>query len=176
MSEYSIRYGQIKIDSIRGRLIRNPNYGTAGVGLNGWCYVPAISSANKPLFFKALRASIQEEGLRNPVLVWSLDTGIYLTFGGSRVRAATDCGMEEVPAIINDYTGAFDQYPEVTPDNYKEFFKDPPKDVEFGEHGFDYHYNLERARRHDHDPNGFAWVTGTPQFIIQEFPWVLESE
>jgi hypothetical protein len=105
--------------------------------------------------------------------VWNLPEGLFLTFGGSRVQAALLAGLREIPAIINDYTGYYEAADTVTPENVESWFCDPPKDWEFGEHGFDYHYNLERARRHNHDPNGFAWVDGEPDWITEEFPWLI---
>ena len=117
-----------------------------------------------------MERSIEEGGFRNPILVWSLPEGVFLTFGGSRVKAAVSLGLEDIPAIINDYTGLYRLLPEVTEDNWETFFTDPPRDVEFTKDGFDYHYNLERARRDKHDPAGFAWVEGKPEFIKQEFP------
>lgn len=172
MSEYDIRYAHIDPASIRGRLIRNPNYGGPSVGLNGWTWRPEISKAAKPGFHEALSADVRANGIRNPILVWSLPEGIFLTFGGSRVRAAMQAGLETIPAIINDYTGDYATADSVTPENVESFFTDVPRDYEFGEHGFDYHYNLERARRANHDPAGFAWVEGDPDWIKKEFPWL----
>ena len=178
MREFSVRFEHIDTDSVRGRLVRNPNYGGPSVSLNGWRWVPDISKATKPGFREALAESIRQEGVRNPILVWSLPEGVFLTFGGSRLLACRDIGRKYCPAIINDYTGDFENSTLVTPSNVQEFFKDPPREVEFGEYGFDYHYNLERARRHLHDPAGFAWVEGAedstkaPGWMKKEFPWV----
>jgi hypothetical protein len=160
-----------------GRLIRNPNYGGPSVGLNGWRWRDSISNHTKEQFQGALNEDISKHGVRNPILVWALPEGILLTFGGSRLKACREVGIDSIPAIINDYTGAFELSPEVRPDNWRTFFTDPPREVEFGEFGLDYHYNLERARRHDHDEAGFAWLEGeTPPFIAREFPWVLEDD
>lgn len=155
-----------------GRLIRNPNYGGPSVGLNGWCWRPTISNHTKPGFQEALEESIRQEGVRNPILVWSLPEGIFLTFGGSRLRACKAVGRQWIPAIINDYTGDFASESLVRPDNWQQFFKDPPREFEFGQYGADYHYNLERARRDKHDEAGFAWVQDEPNWMKQEFPWV----
>ena len=175
MSAYSVRFSHIPVGGVSGRLIRNPNYGGPTVSLNSWCYSVSISNHTKPGFQAALTASIKEEGVRNPILVWALPEGMFLTFGGSRLKSCREAEVAEIPAIINDYTGAFMGCPEVTPTNVGSFFQDPPKDFEFGKDGFDYHYNLERARRHDHDPSGFAWVEGTPEFIKTEFPWLMKN-
>lgn len=176
MSAFDVRYGYISIADIRGRLIRNPNYGGPSLSLNGWTWRPELSKAAKPEFHAALAESIQEEGIRNPILAFVLPEGIFLTFGGSRVRAAEKAGLKEIPAIINDYTATYKDYPEVTEENFKEFFLDPPKSYRFGQHGFDYHYNLERARRQNHDPSGFAWLGDEePEWINKEFPWLMEK-
>ena len=171
---YDIHYATVAISLLRGRLIRNPNYGGPSVGSHGWTWRPELSKHGKQEFQKALEDSIREHGVRNPILVWSFGEGLFLTFGGSRVRACKSAGIEEIPAIINDYTGDYKESPLVTPENYSEFFTDVPRDVEFGPDGFDYHYNLERARRANHDPAGFAWLDEEPEWIAKEFPWLTE--
>lgn len=169
-----VHYSNITVSDIRGKLIRNPNYGGPTVGPFGWVCRQKVSTANKPKFHQALVESIQEEGIRNPVLVWSFDEGIFLTFGGSRVRAAQEAGLTEIPCIVNDITGCFQDCPEVTEDNWEGFFTDIPRYAEFTERGFDYHYSIERARRHNYDPSGFAWV-GDNFTFIDEFPWLEED-
>jgi hypothetical protein len=176
VSEFKVRYGYVDPTDIVGRLIRNPNYGGPSLSLNGWTWRPEISKAAKPGFHEALAASVAKEGVRNPVLLWSLPEGLFLTFGGSRVRAAIAASVSSIPAIVNDYTDAYNACPEVTEANWASYFRDPPRDVEFGEYGFDYHYHLERARRANHDPAGFAWVEGKPNWIATEFPWLEESK
>ena len=168
-----VRFANIAIGDIRGRLIRNPNYGGPAVGVHGWTWRPEISKHGKKGFLKALKESIIEHGVRNPVLVWSFDEGLFLTFGGSRIRACIQAGIETIPAIINDHTGDYKESPLVTPENVEGFFTDIPRDWEFTEDGFDYHYNLERARRANHDPSGFAWLDDTPDWIAKEFPWLV---
>lgn len=164
------------IDCIRGRLIRNPNYGGPSLSYRGWTWRPEISKAAKPGFHEALARSIASEGVRNPVLLWSFPEGVYLTFGGSRVRAAKEAGLETIPAIVNDAGEDFLGNELVTPDNWRTYFKDVPRSAEFTEDGFDYHYNLERARRVNHDKAGFAWLDGDePDWIAKEFPWISTS-
>lgn len=173
MSEFEVRYATVRLDDIRGRLIRNPHYGGPSVGLNGWTWRPQISKHGKEGFQAALEESIREEGIRNPILVWSLPEGIFLTFGGSRVRAALSVGIETCQAIINDYTGLFRDGELVTPENVESFFTDMPRDWEFNEYGFDYHYNLERARRHNYDESGLNWLGDeNPAWLFKEFPWL----
>lgn len=177
MSEFSVRYSNVNVGDIIGRLIRNPSYGGPRVGLNGWCWRNQISNHTKAGFQEALEASIAEEGVRNPILVWALPEGMLLTFGGSRLKAARVIGLTKVPAIINDYTGAYSGCPEVHEANWDTFFQDPPRVFEFTENGADYHYNLERARRHEHDPAGFAWLKDEqPEFISKEFPWLISDK
>ena len=173
--KHSVRAGDIRCDDVVGRLIRNPNYGGPSVGLNGWCYHTVLSRHTKAEFREALLADIEENGVRNPILVWALSEGIFLAFGGSRLTSCIRLGLPTCPAIINDYTGAFSESPEVRPDNWDTFFTDPPRTFEFGDDGADYHYNLERARRADHDEAGFAWLEGDePEFLAKEFPWVIK--
>lgn len=178
MSGFDVRYASVCPSDIRGRLIRNPNYGGPSVGPHGWTWREEVSKNHgaKPEFHKALRESIRESGVRNPVLLYCFeDGGLFLTFGGSRVSAAIDVGLTEIPAIINDYSGAYKDEPAVTPENVQSFFTDTPRDIHFGETGFDYHYNLERARRHDHDPSGLNWLDTKPNWLYEEFPWLLNQ-
>lgn len=176
MSAFDVRYAHIHPKSLKGRLIRNPNYGGPSVGPFGWTWREELSKHGKEGFQTALRESVRTSGILNPILVWAFPEGRFLTFGGSRVRAALEEGLTEVPAIINDYTGEFAQCPLVTPENVADFFTDPPRDTTFGDRGFDYHYNLERARRQNHDPAGFAWLgEERPDWIDREFPWLKEG-
>jgi hypothetical protein len=172
MSAYEVKYAHVRVGDIDGRLIRNPNYGGPSLSLHGWTYREEVSKHGKEGFQAALEESIRNEGLRNPILVWSLPEGLFLTFGGSRVRAALSCGYDTAPAIINDYTGNYAAGDTVTPDNVESFFTDPPRDYEFTEDGFDYHYNLERARRHNHDESGLNWLNDEPTWLKKEFPWL----
>jgi hypothetical protein len=176
MSEHDIRFALICPRRIRGRLIRNASYGGPSVALNGWHWHEAVSKSAKPGFHSALREDIRTNGVRNPVLVWSLPEGIFLTFGGSRVVAAIAAGLDTIPAIINDYTGEFAEEQLVTRDNYSSFFRDTPRTFDFGPDGADYHYHLERARRHEHDDAGLAWLEGTsPDWLSKEFPWISDT-
>ncbi len=173
MSEFDVRFAVIDPSDIRGRLIRNPNYGGPAAGINGWTWRPELSKHGKEGFQAALTDSIAQTGVRNPVLVWSLSEGLFLSFGGSRVRSCLHLGKKEIPAIVNDYTGDFAHGELVTPENVDSFFTDVPRDMEFGEFGFDYHYNLERARRHNYDESGLAWLgDDEPNWLYKEFPWL----
>jgi len=173
---FDVRFAIVPCADILGRLIRNPNYGGPSVGPWGWTWREEISKAAKPEFHAALAESIREEGIRNPILLYNFKEGLYLSFGGSRVRACQEAGIEDIPAIINDYWGSYETSDSVTPENIDYWFEDPPRDYEFGERGFDYHYNLERARRANHDPSGFTWLNGEePAWIAKEFPWLIKD-
>ena len=172
----NVRYTHIDPSSIRGRLIRNPNYGGPSVGIHGWTWRPEVSKAAKPGFHEALRESVKREGVRNPVLVWNFPEGVFLTFGGSRVVAAIAAGLETIPAIVNDYVGTYADGELVTEDNWQSFFTDVPRTFEFGPDGADYHYHLERARRHEHDEAGLNWLKDTtPSWLDEEFPWLHQN-
>jgi hypothetical protein len=170
---HSVRYAQVPLSSIRGRIIRNPAYGGPKVSIYGWCWTPQLSAARKPMFKAALRESIKREGIRNPVVLYATEEGDFLSFGGSRVHAARDCELAWIPALVNDYCGRYDDKPEVTPENYEQFFTDVPEYVEFTETGIETHYSLERNRRDQYDPAGMNWAEGE-SFIAVEFPWIKE--
>lgn len=170
---HTVRYGMVPLSSIRGRIIRNPAYGGPAVSIYGWRWTETISQARKPMFKAALRESIKREGIRNPIVLYAVEEGNFLSFGGSRLLAARDCELLYIPAIINDYCGRYDDYTEVTPENYGLFFTDKPEYVEFTDIGFETHYSLERNRRDDYDPAGMAWAEGE-DFIKTEFSWIKE--
>ena len=151
---YVIRAAEVPLGEIKGRIIRNPGYSGQKVSIHGWCWTDCVSQNRKPGFREALRDSIAAEGVRNPIVVFALAEGCFISFGGSRVSAARDVGLVSIPAIVNDYCGRFEGNPEVTEDNWHEFFADKPKYVEFTEYGFDTHYFMERNRRGDVDPAG----------------------
>ena len=173
MTNFKVVHAEVPLDEIKGRLIRNPGYNNQHVSLNGWCWIPDGSDPHrKPQFQEALRASIRDEGFRNPIVVYALEEGIFLSFGGSRLRAARDLDTGHIPAIVNDYVGRFPEAEEVNATNYERFFVDVPKYVSFdGDGGFDYHYNLERKRRDNYDEAGMRWA-GDSVFIANEFPWI----
>ncbi len=75
-----------------------------------------------------------------------------------------------------DYTDRWKDRPEVTPENWKEFFTDIPANFEFNDEGCDYHYALERRRRHEYDSAGFDWLNGEePEWLKTEFGWLYED-
>lgn len=168
---FDIRYAEVPVSGILGRIIRNPNYGGPVLSIHGWTWRPDISTHRKPRFQEALRQSISEEGFRNPVIVYATDEGDFLSFGGSRLRAARDLGCETIPALVNDYAGRYADCPLVTPENVRGFFKDVPEYIEFTKTGVDTHYSLERNRRDHYDPAGMKWADDA-EFIADEFPWI----
>jgi hypothetical protein len=172
---FTVRYAEVPIEDIKGRIIRNPGYGGPRVSIYGWCWHPEISRHRKPKFQEALRESIRQDGVRNPVVVFAVREGLFISFGGSRVLAARDVGLERIPAVVNDYCGAFEDASEVTPENVESFFTDVPQWWEFTEVGFDTHYFMERNRRGSCDPSGYAWMPKGAEWIAHEFPW-LEME
>ncbi len=168
---YTVRYAEVPLEGILGRIIRNPGYGGPSLSIYGWTWRPDVSSHRKPLFQEALRDSIAEEGIRNPVVVYSTKEGDFLSFGGSRLRAARDAGLTTIPALVNDYVGRYSGCTEVTPDNVSDFFTDVPEYLEFTDTGVDTHYSLERNRREHYDPAGMDWCKGA-DFISTEFSWI----
>ena len=173
--DFTVRYAEVQPVQITHRLIRNPNYGGTGTIVPGCCVIPVVENKIKPEFFAALRKNVARDGFRNPILVYNTPEGLLLSFGGSRLRVAKELDIL-VPAIVVDYSGEYSGFPEVTPDNYREFFKDPPVLFEFTSYGVDTHYSLERLRRDAYDPAGMAWTEGLDDvaFLKKEFPWLSE--
>jgi hypothetical protein len=125
---------------------------------------------------EALRDSLREEGYRNPIVVYATDNGNHLAFGGSRVHCGRDVGLGCIPAIVNDYCGRFESSPEVTLENFTDWFTDKPQWFVIDEYGADYHYALERKRRMEYDPAGFDWAKEDAAFLAIDFPWIGEGE
>ena len=50
---FVVRYADVPIDEIAGRIIRNPGYGGLSSGLYGWPYTDQVSAARKPKFLEA---------------------------------------------------------------------------------------------------------------------------
>lgn len=171
MTEFDVRYAQVPVEGIKGRIIRNPNYGGPSISIHGWHWVEDVSTHRKPQFQEALRESIGREGFRNPIIVYATAEGDFVGFGGSRLRAARDLGLERLPALVNDYVGRYRDSVAVTEDNWEEFFTDVPEYLEFTPTGVDTHYSLERNRRNHYDPKGMEWADGA-DFIEEEFSWL----
>lgn len=167
-----VRCGYIPVEGIRGRIVRNDQYNENHLSLHGWCWVDTPRAKGKDGFHEALKASIAETGLRNPVIVYALPEGDFIAFGTSRYHAVRELGHEEIYALVNDHADRYPDLDEVTPENVAEFFKDPPQVIEFTEDGADYHYGIERNRRNSYDPAGLAWINGDPLWLKQEFGWI----
>jgi len=170
-----VRYAQVPVDGIVGKLIRNPGYNSNKVGLNGWCWTPIISTHDKPMFQEALCESIRTTGVRNPIVIYALAEGDFLSFGGSRLRAIRHLGLERAPALVNDHVGRYSEALAVNEENWQEFFLDVPEYLEFTPDGVDTHYSIERNRRNHYDPAGMEWA-GDAEFIATEFPWIGEED
>lgn len=160
-------------DEVKDRLIRNPNYGGAPSVVPGACVIPIKERKIKPAFFVALKKSVDKYGFRNPILLYNTPEGLLLSFGGSRLRVAKELDRE-IPAIVVDYVGDYNDCPIVTPENYAVFFVDPPVYFEFTDEGVDTHYSLERMRREHYDPAGMEWTKelDDTEFLSDEFPWL----
>ena len=105
-----------------------------------------------------------------------LEHGLLLSFGGSRLRVGKELSIP-IPTLVVDYVGDYADFPEVTPENYVEFFTDPPVYFEFTTDGIDTHYSLERLRRKYYDPAGMEWTKDIDDntFLSEEFPWLNEK-
>jgi hypothetical protein len=93
--------------------------------------------------------------------------------GGGRLLAAQALDVP-IPAIVVDYTGDFQLFEEVTPDNWQTFFIDVPVYFEWAEVGIFTHYGLERGRDEWFDPAGIEWAQALDdkEFLYEESPWL----
>ncbi len=173
---FKIYHEFIDPQSVTDRMIRNPNYGGRPCSVPGTCIIPVVENRIKPKFFVALRKSVEENGFRNPILLYNTPEGLLLSFGGSRLRVAKALG-KEIPAIIVDYVGTYSKSERVLPSHWMPYFQDVPVLFKFTDIGIETHYNLERNRRKYYDPEGMAWTAklDDTEFLNEEFPWLSES-
>ena len=173
---FSRRYAHIYARLIQRKLVRNPAYNNQHCELNNWCWIPVDKVRTiKPGLHAALEESVLREGFRNPIVVYALPSGLYLSFGGSRLYTAQRLNLM-IPCLVVDYTGEFSLFDEVHGRNWAEFFTDVPVYFEFTDDGIDTHYSLERNRRNDYDAGGMAWAEHLAErdFVEREFPWLTE--
>jgi hypothetical protein len=170
------------VDELVWKLVRNPAYGGTPSGHpKGYPCIPYQTyeemSPRKPEFHDALEKDIIENGVRNPVILQQLPIGLCAQFGGSRIRVSHHAGLPTIPAIVVDYTEKWKGRPVVNESNWQTFFTDIPKNFEFNDEGCDYHYALERRRRHEYDSAGFDWLDGKePEWLKSEFGWLYEED
>ena len=160
---------------VNTRIIHNPRYGGASVNVPGCCTIK-LRRGVKPQTRQEIQDDIAKNGFRNPIVVYSTDTGIHLSFGGGRLFAAKNLDIV-MPAIVVDYSGDYAAEKIVTPQNCRDFFLDPPKTLKFTDVGIFTHYGLERTRHDDDfDEAGMEWTKSLDDdsFIYEESPWLQE--
>jgi hypothetical protein len=54
-------------------------------------------------FFTSLKASLQAEGQKLPILVWGINGKLYVRYGASRVWAAKELGWRHLAAVVSVY-------------------------------------------------------------------------
>ena len=168
-----VRFATVKVDDIIGFLRRNAQ-AVEGypVGPFKWRVRLDMFKKNKPVFRAAMTASVKKDGIRNPLLGWCFEEGLFVAFGNGRLQAAKEAGLDTVPMIINDFTGEYDDCPEVTEENLYDWFTDPPITYAFRKTGFTYHYNLTPSTREVHDPSAIAFYDGDVSDFYDEFPYL----
>lgn len=173
-AEWTARYARLCPEKITHRIVFNPNYGAPGTQVPGTSRVLIRSGKRgiKPQTRERILESIRQEGFRNPILVYYTLEGMFLSFGGGRLEAAKKLDMM-IPAIVIDYVGDLGDHPEVTPDNWQDFFTDVPKYFEWTEYGAHTHYGLEMNREAEYDEAGIAWAKDEDMpAILHESPWL----
>jgi len=82
-------------------------------------------------FYTRLEESVKREGFRNPVMCYEKPGERTFPYGGSRVYMAHKLQIP-VPAIVSDWTGAFQHFELITTlDQALAKFRDPPTVLEF---------------------------------------------
>lgn len=55
-------------------------------------------------FFTSLRASIFENGVKLPVLLWGINNKLYVRYGASRINTVRDLGLTDtIPAVLCNF-------------------------------------------------------------------------
>ena len=129
-----------------------------------------VEHRSKPLYRAALRASLEKEGFRNPILAYECDGGLLLKFGNSRLQIARDLDIT-LPAIVVDHQERYSDRPEVTNENFAEFFTDVPRIFEITDEGtmVNHSYNLANRNQTDYDAAGLEWLGEDETGAISEF-------
>lgn len=136
---YTLRYGYINPKYIEDTvLILNPNYGNPIGKYGSRPLEPPIEHRqkleNQNGFYTKLEKSIQKEGIRNPILCTSLETGTYARYGTTRLLFAKKLGLAEIPCLIVDWADRWVYLEEISQgdiNRIKALFKDPPEIIEF---------------------------------------------
>ncbi|TFG49541.1 MAG: methyltransferase domain-containing protein, partial [Candidatus Brocadiia bacterium] len=135
---YRIFYGILNhrdIDDIA--LVDNKDYGVR-VGKYGSRPVEPDTSSRQKLeqkygFYSKLEASIEEEGIRNPIFCQSIDEGTFGKYGLSRLWIAKRKGID-IPCIIADYVGRWGHLEELfTKDDILDKYIDKPTIIDLEE-------------------------------------------
>lgn len=177
MTAFKVRHVYLNPHDVERRIVFNKYYGGDECSVPGTCIIRITERKMKPLFFEALCLDVERNDFRNPIVVYRVGGESLLSFGGSRLRIAKRLDRH-IPAIVIDYGGDFGHAPEVTPDNYGEFFTDVPELFEFTDIGVVTHYSLERNRRETYDPAGMEWTKclDNDNFVDEEFPWLKPTQ
>ena len=77
---------------------------------------------------KSMAASIQKEGLRNPIYAVQAEEGLFTVCGSRRVVCCKWLNLQNIPAVITDYTGKWSDLEELhTKQEILSKFRDPPE-------------------------------------------------
>ena len=156
-ASFKIRFGILPASSISDVvLVGNPAYGKP-IGKWGSRPVkPDQSWINKKEhecgFYTKLEESLLKEGFRNPIFCNAIEEGFYSRVGTSRLWIAKKHNMD-VPCIIADYTGQFDDLELLeTEEDIRSKFKDQPLTIDM-----------------ENDTKvGNVWISGLPHYHLDE--------
>ena len=159
-NEYIAKMGLSMMSNVTGKL-RDSVDGTPfySIPLN-------MENDSNPKLRAALLESIKTEGFRNPVLAYVCTDGLLLKFGNSRLQHAIHLDIP-LPAIVCDHLGRYDDRPEVTMENYHEFFTDVPIRFEIKEKVVIHSYGISPFSE-GYDPAGLAWLNENQRHLIDE--------
>lgn len=152
-----IRFGVLPASSVSDVvLVGNPAYGNP---IGKWGSRPVKPEGSwftkqemKSGFYTKLEESILKDGMRNPIFCNSIEEGFFSRVGTSRLWIAKKHNLD-VPCIIADYTGRFDDLELLeTEQDIRAKFKDQPLVVD-----------LEGETKVGH-----VWIGGLPHYHLDE--------
>jgi len=135
---YRIYYGILDGGQIADiALVKNVNYGERIGDHGSRSIVPDITSQRKLEerygFYSKLGASIDKEGIRNPIFCQSIEEGTFAKYGLSRLWIAKQKDIK-IPCIIADYVDRWTELEELfTAEDIKAKYIDIPYDIELSE-------------------------------------------
>jgi hypothetical protein len=139
--KYTLWYARVPLQDISEyRLSGNPGVSATRIGRYA-AYTGYPTLKRQAAFYARLKESIAAEGIRNPIVLVS-EKGLHTRYGASRMWAARELKLDDVPAIVVDFDGKFQRGIELkTEPQIRAVFSEEPEHIVMEEDDF-YYYGL----------------------------------